>query len=286
MDFGCGEAWLLIELASKFPKSTFLGFDPSPGAQIGSHRASALGLSNLCISRDKPSGGQYDLLIASHVLEHLIDFNVLEFWNSLLSETGLLYVEVPDPLRYPLLERLEFLYYFDRIHVNHFTPESLARLLALHGFGFLRYAEYEFPYRDGKNYPALGMLFSKGSSSLSVSSPSIKDSATLYISQEQQRAHTLNEQLRKFDGVLVWGAGDNFYRASENHGPLAVLANMVVLDKRTQTITIGSRKWTTEYPADAIRRYPWPVVITVSEGRNSLAQQVRDIDPSRQILFL
>lgn len=286
LDFGCGEAWLLIELASKFPKSTFLGFDPSPGAQIGSHKASALGLSNLRISSEKPSGGPYDLLIVSHVLEHLIDFTVLEFWNSLLSERGLLYVEVPDALRYPLHVRLEFLYYFDRIHVNHFTPQSLARLLVLHGFGCPRHAEYEFPYRDGKNYPALGMLLRKGGSSPPISSPRINDSATLYISQEQQRAHVLNEQLGAFDGVLVWGAGDNFYRSSENHGPLAALANMVVLDKRTQAITIGSQKWTTELPADAIRRYPWPVVITVSEGRHSLVQQVRDIDPSRQIFFL
>src|SRR5215472_9809612 len=286
LEFGCGEAWLLLELASKFPTSTFLGSDPSPGVRIGSDRAIALGLSNLSISSEKPSCGPYDLLIVSHVLEHLIDFDVLGFWNSLLSETGFLYVEVPDAVRYPTHERLEFLYYFDRIHVNHFTPQSLARLLTLHGFEYLRHAEYEFPYRDGRDYPALGMLFRKGSSSPPISSPSIKDSATLYISKEQQRAHVLSQQLRTFGGVLVWGAGDNFFRSIENHGPLAVLRNMVVLDKRPQAIMIGSQKRTTELPANAIQRYPWPVVITVSEGRNTIGQQVRDIDPSRQIFFL
>jgi SAM-dependent methyltransferase len=286
LDFGCGEAWLLLELASKFPRSSFLGFDPSPGAQIGSRKATALGLSNLHISSEKPSGGAYDLLIASHVLEHLIDFNVFGFWKSLLSDSGFLYVEVPDALQYPTYERLEFMYYFDRIHVNHFTPESLAQLLRLHGFGYVRHAEYEFPYRDGKNYPALGMLFRKGGSGPAISSPRVKDSALLYISREQQRANLLNRHLRTFDGVLVWGAGDNFYRSSENRGPLADLTNLVIMDKRPQVVTLGSQKWNTEIPADAMRRYPWPVVITVSEGRKAMRQQVTDIDPSRQIFFL
>ena len=31
-DFGCGEACLLVELASEFPSSSFLGFDPGPAA--------------------------------------------------------------------------------------------------------------------------------------------------------------------------------------------------------------------------------------------------------------
>jgi len=44
LDFGCGEGWLLVELASEFPSSIFRGFDPSPGARIGSLKAQTLGL--------------------------------------------------------------------------------------------------------------------------------------------------------------------------------------------------------------------------------------------------
>jgi 2-polyprenyl-3-methyl-5-hydroxy-6-metoxy-1,4-benzoquinol methylase len=286
LDFGCGEGWLLVELAREFPSSTFRGFDPSPGAQTGSHKAQTLGLKNLTISDQKPIDAPYDLVIASHVVEHLVDFDVLHSWRFLLAENGLLYVEVPNPLQYATHERLEFLYYFDRIHVNHFAPQSLVRLLAAHKLGYVGHFEYNFPYRDGGEYPALGMLFRKGQEPVEISSRSIRENAMLYISQEKVRAKALTEQLKTFEGVLVWGAGDNFYRSSENGGPLSNPQNVVVLDKHPQVITIGERKWTTEIPAEGIRRYGWPVVITVSEGRKAIRQQVKEIDPSRQVFFL
>ena len=92
---------------------------------------------------------------------------------SLLTKDGLLYIEVPDSLQYANYNRKEFLYYFDRLHVNHFTPQSLVRLLTPTGFGYLQHFEYGFPYRDGQDYPALGMLLSKGEAVVEVSSPSI-----------------------------------------------------------------------------------------------------------------
>ncbi len=285
LDFGCGEGWLLLELAKEFPSSIFQGFDPSPGARSGSLKAQRLGLKNLTISDQKPNDAPYDLIIASHVVEHLLNFDLIDCWNSLLSENGLLYIEVPNSLQYATHERLEFLYYFDRIHVNHFTPQSLVRLLAAHGFGSVGHFEYRFPYRDGGEYPALGMLFRKGQKAVEISSPNIREKAMVYISQEKERAKALTEQLKTFKGVLVWGAGDNFCRSSENGGPLSNLPNIVVLDKRPQVITIGDRKCVTEIPAEGIRRYGWPVVVTVSEGRKVISQQVKEIDPSRHVFF-
>jgi 2-polyprenyl-3-methyl-5-hydroxy-6-metoxy-1,4-benzoquinol methylase len=286
LDFGCGEGWLLLELASEFPSSIFRGFDPSPGASVGSLKALKMGLKNLTISDQKPSDASYDLIIASHVVEHLLNFELLHTWNSLLAKGGLLYIEVPNSLQYATHGRREFLYYFDRIHVNHFTPQSLVRLLAAYGFGYVGHIEYQFPYRDGGEYPALGMLFRKGQEAVGVSSQSIQQTAMLYTSQEKARAKALADQLNAFEGVLVWGAGDNFHRSSENEGPLSSLPNIVVLDQRPQIIVIGDRRWVTETPAEGIRRYCWPVLITVSVARDAICQQVKEIDPSRQVFFL
>src|SRR5580704_6136196 len=69
LDFGCGEASLLVELASEFPTSRFHGFDPSPASQIGLQKAKTLGLNNLLVSDLGPREANYDLIIASHVLE-------------------------------------------------------------------------------------------------------------------------------------------------------------------------------------------------------------------------
>lgn len=286
LDFGCGEARLLLGLATEFPSSVFWGFDPSPGVQTGLRTAQKLGLSNLAISDAGPGAGPYDLIVASHVLEHLIEFDSLRSWKSLLDEKGLLYVEVPSALQYPYYERLEFLYYFDRLHVNHFTPQSLARLAAGYEFSYVGHVEYLFPYRDGKPYPALGMLFRKGGNAAEITSPSLLQTATLYISQEKERAKSLNQALKMMEGVLVWGAGDNFYRSIENDGPLCDLPNMAILDSRPQIVTVGRKSWKTEIPAEGIRRSPWPVVVTVSVGRGSITQQVKEIDSSRRVFLL
>jgi 2-polyprenyl-3-methyl-5-hydroxy-6-metoxy-1,4-benzoquinol methylase len=286
LDFGCGEGWLLLELASEFPSLIFRGFDPSPGAPIGSLRAQKLGLRNLTISDRNPSDASYDLIIASHVVEHLLNFDLLHTWHSLLAENGLLYIEVPNSLQYATHGRREFLYYFDRVHVNHFTPQSLVRLLAAYGFGYVEHIEYQFPYRDGGEYPALGMLFRKDQEAVNMSSQSIHQTAMLYTLQERARAKAFADQLKTFEGVLVWGAGDNFYRSSENEGPLSNLPSIVVLDQRPQVIVIGDRRWITETPAEGIRRYHWPVLITVSAARDAICQRVKEIDPSRRVLFL
>ena len=288
LDFGCGEASLLIELADASPASTFFGFDPSPAASVGVSKAISLGLKNVTITdletcRER---GPYDLVIVSHVVEHLLDFDLLCLLKDSLVEEGLLYVEVPNSLQYENYQRDEFLYYFDRLHVNHFTPQSLASLVSSFGFGHVSHFEYAFPYRGGGQYPALGMLFSKGKAAVSLTSQSVLAATQRYLSQERERARTLAEELDTFEGLLVWGAGDNFYRSSENGGPLTNLGNMVLLDRRIQEISIGGRVYRTEEPQEAIRRLPWPVAITVSEGKNSLRDQVRLIDPRRPVFFI
>jgi hypothetical protein len=288
MDFGCGEGSLLVELATNFPSSTFFGFDPGPAAHIGSNKAKALGLDNLLIGDLKNSVGHgpFDLVIASHVMEHLLEFDSLHLLNGLLTKSGLFYVEVPDPLSYETHERREFLYYFDRLHVNHFTPQSLTLLAAKHDFASIKHFQYSFPYRDSGEYPALGMLFRKGGQSAGVTSPNILEAVNRYIRREKNRAGKIADQLATFEGVLVWGAGDNFFRSVENGGPLSHLHNFVLLDRCSCEIVIGDRKYKSMEPETGLRNYNWPVVVTVSEGRQAISRQITEIDPGRTMFFI
>jgi hypothetical protein len=130
------------------------------------------------------------------------------------------------------------------------------------------------------------MLLRKGGHAAGISSPSVLDAARRYILQEKQRAVKVAGQFDACEGILVWGAGDNFYRSTENGGPFSCLRNMVVLDRRPQEIMIGSQKYIAEYPQEGIRRYQWPVVVTVSDGRKSISEQVSQIDPLRRVFFV
>jgi 2-polyprenyl-3-methyl-5-hydroxy-6-metoxy-1,4-benzoquinol methylase len=287
-DFGCGEASLLVELASEFPSSTFFGFDPGPAAQIGSKKATILGLENLSIADmgATAANGPFDLVIASHVVEHPIDFDVLHLLKALLADDGFLYIEVPNSLDYEEQQRQEFLYYFDRLHVNHFAPQSLARLAAMYGFAYVTHFNYTFPYRDGGEYPALGILFRKGQEEVNIRSPNILEGAKRYISREQDRAKQISAQFDDYEGVLVWGAGDNFFRSMGNGGPLSGLRNIVVLDRRAQEIAINGHVYSTMNPAEGIQSRSWPVIVTVSEARKSLVEQVKQIDSQRNVFFV
>lgn len=288
LDFGCGEASLLVELALSQPSATFVGFEPGPAMHKALKKAEMLHLDNLSMAslEECSQSGPYDLIIASHVFEHLHDFELIDLLRGLLTEDGLLYVEVPNALRYPTYERVEFLYYFDRLHVNHFTPQALSRLTAKFGLGHVKHFEYAFPYRDGGEYPALGLLFQKGASSSEIVSGGIAEETKRYLQQEEVRAKALADQLASFEGVLIWGVGDNFYRSIGNGGPLASLTNMELLDRRSQEVKVQDRVYRTILPETGILEKPWPVVVTISEGRNEISRQITDLDPERRIFFI
>jgi hypothetical protein len=216
----------------------------------------------------------------------LIDFDVVGSLGELLAPDGLLYVEVPNAYDYPEQERLEFLYYFDRLHVNHFTPQSLTRLMAGYGLGIVRHFTYSFPYRDGGTYPALGAIFRKAKNGADIPSPDLLARIKLYLQQEREKATRLGRDLASFDGILVWGAGDNFYRSIGNDGPLANLRNFVVLDRRPGVVEAGKGPVQTMDPETAIRKFAWPVVVTVSEDRAAIAQQISLIAPTRRVIFI
>jgi len=105
-----------------------VGYDPSASVVTASARANSIGLKNISVTGDVDivANTSYDLIIFSHVAEHLVDFGIFSRFSEMLESGGKLYVEVPDMLRYGEFRRRSFLYYFDRLHINHFSPQALA----------------------------------------------------------------------------------------------------------------------------------------------------------------
>ena len=287
LDFGCGEGSLLVELATNFPKSTFFGFEPGPAALVATAKARQLGLKNLLITslNAEEKGAplrKYDLVIASHVIEHMVDFDILRLLPGSMESGALLYAEVPDSLRYEAQERLEFLYYFDRLHVNHFTPQSLARLMRGCGFNYLEHFEYAFPYWDGGEYPALGMLFTVSGGPMDIPSPCLLEASNRYIAREKQRAKLVSSAFDEFDGVLIWGVGDNFHRSLENGGPLSSVNDFILLDRRSQEVMVRNAAYQTIAPEKGIRESPWPVVVTISGGQRGVERSDKRDRPGKK----
>jgi 2-polyprenyl-3-methyl-5-hydroxy-6-metoxy-1,4-benzoquinol methylase len=84
-----------------------------------------------------------DLIVYSHVLEHILDLNAeLSTINSLLGDDGMLFVEVPGVKFIQHTYAGDFLRLLQNAHTYHFTLQSLTNLAQRNGFSCLAGDEY------------------------------------------------------------------------------------------------------------------------------------------------
>ena len=206
LDYGCGEGGLLYQFANSKIDAQFdlFGVDllfRNPRAKIDvSNRFSKSIELDSDLSNIINKGSKFDLAIISHTLEHLLNFSILNTLNLVLDDNSYLVVEVPDAGRYQMFPRKTPYYYFDRLHINHFTPNSLAKLLGQYGFAIHSFLRYEFEYGDGFPYPSLLAIFTKRR----------ELNFTEIDSSERIKLQALRSSLP--NQLVVWGVGDNFFR--------------------------------------------------------------------------
>ena len=131
LDVGCATGGLLRALRSAgFVHLT--GISLSQG-EVAACRAQDFDAEVRNIS--DPPDGLYDLIILSHVLEHVHEVgSFLRDLRGWFAPAGLLYVEVPDACGYVGCFQ-SLAQGFNQEHVNHFSLLHLEELLRLHRFG-------------------------------------------------------------------------------------------------------------------------------------------------------
>jgi SAM-dependent methyltransferase len=229
LDVGCGQAGLLRTLFQQYPENSYYAVDPNvSSAQLADKQ--------IHFSDDwKSLEGTFDLIILSHTIEHLVDFDDIAELSGRLSSTGQLYIEVPDAATYIDYQRREFLYYFDRLHINHFTRQSLLRLVGQLGLSVVDAGRNDFDYKDGAPYPAIYVRATP------MRTARLEDNAIAcslfqrlqnYIATESVRVKALQLKLLERSEVVAYGFGDNFFRSVSIHGPLHNLPLAGVIDRR------------------------------------------------------
>lgn len=204
LDFGSGDCGLLEALISRdeYGQFSFYGVDVTYSNLPTNDRVLFDGKLKLEVSlSDLPQELFFDYIIISHTLEHLVDFHILQDLTKMLKQNGTLIVEVPNAAKYPQYPRITPFYYFDRLHVNHFSRKSITELLSIYGLKYAASIEYVFTYSDYQNYPALLVAFNR---------PDFHKWNNYFI-DEKERLEALLE-FSKNQEVVVWGVGDNFWR--------------------------------------------------------------------------
>ena len=126
-EIGCGAGWNLVPYSDRGCR--VVGWDVDDG-YLALGRARGLDLRHGLLSAACSSGERFDLVVLSHVLEHLLDpiadLNALKL---LLNSKGLLSIEVPSAFATARMER-----YFQNAHTWSFVPETLRAVMEHAGF--------------------------------------------------------------------------------------------------------------------------------------------------------
>lgn len=270
LDFGCGGGGLAHALAARFPDIQFFGFDVN--ADFPSD------LPNLRFESVLPDQ-THDLVILSHVVEHIVDLSEVTSLFDLVADSGLIYIEMPDPARYQDFEQPQFGYYVDRLHINHFSQRSLLRLAPTR-FDVVTGGVYAMPYSLGDAYPAQYVALRRRSGS-------VQTSIRRYVAAEVARWIEVREDLRN-RRFFVYGFGDNFHRSLSAGGPLEGLEGQIIaiIDRNAAALAIaGQDGFLFVEPTDTARIDGNLIVCTVSQF-NDMANFFAEAYPHSQIINL
>jgi SAM-dependent methyltransferase len=219
LDIGCAGGGLLQSLAALGFRD-LAGIDPSPACV---ERVRRLGFA--ChqgkisdLRRVSALDASYDVVVLSHVVEHLVDVRAaLSAVRDLLSADGVCYVEVPDADRYSTREFVP-LYFLDSEHINHFNRAALQNLGWVNGFDVVSSGTKDLRLAGGKRYPAAYACFGKGSFGRQpVRDGALPTALSAYI-EDSKRAldpRELDELAASRRPVLLWGAGSHAQRMLE-----------------------------------------------------------------------
>lgn len=217
LDIGCANGGLL-QILKESGYHNVTGMDKSISCinyLRGRHGIRAIqgGLFDKQFDDELFSNQRFDLIILSHVLEHVYDLNsALAFVLRKLKDTGLLYIETPDASRYWKYPNVPF-YYFDSEHINHFDLFHLRMLAEFHGFGEIYSKEKEIPVSSTQIYPAVSLLMRHGANNLNkpliVINKALMELVKEYIeiSSSEKFSKNIDILADSMEEVIVFGAG-------------------------------------------------------------------------------
>ena len=133
VEIGCSTGGLLELLRGRHGFERVSGIDPSPACRRAARALYDLEVVTGTLGAVREAG-PFDGIILQQVLEHVVDLEgAIKALAAGLAPGGYLFIEVPDVSRFAE-ERDPPFQQFSVEHMNYFSYESLANLLARHGF--------------------------------------------------------------------------------------------------------------------------------------------------------
>jgi SAM-dependent methyltransferase len=211
VDIGCANGGMLAALRN-LGYTNLLGIDPSPECVANTKRLFNIPASQGWLGALPPEAAKADLIILSHVLEHVLNLTeAVTRIRTVLAPGGLVYVEVPDSSRYADCLAAPF-QDFNTEHINHFNSTALFNLFIAKGFKLEEEGEKYLGLPGGLSYPACYAIFRLDQV---ISDPAWRRaphsilSISNYITLSEKLLKDIDARLAQVSRgpVIVWGTG-------------------------------------------------------------------------------
>jgi 2-polyprenyl-3-methyl-5-hydroxy-6-metoxy-1,4-benzoquinol methylase len=204
LDCGCGTGGFLAHL-KEMGYAHAEGIDPSPACVRAARQRGALCEEEDAFSQNPAYKGRFDMIVLSHVLEHIFDARgALENLKTMLAPGGHLYIEVPDAARYAEVDFTPY-FFFTYEHLAHYGERTLKNLAAARG---LRLASSGGFLKCEKYYVRYGVFREGASRSGIVRDERARRDIRAYREGCEARLRRFIEPLeRSGEPLLLWGIG-------------------------------------------------------------------------------
>lgn len=209
IDIGCSIAYTLSLLKSD--GWDVIGIDPSDWCVGKSKELFGVHVKKGFLDQDtKRHLGKKDVVIFSHVLEHLIDpGHALRLSGEILKDDGLIYVEVPN-----FKEHNNLTGYFTFEHINFFSTVSITNIAQANGFRVCEMKLFDNQQFSG-SYPVIAAILKRSTEPLRLSNDYLSAEQTIeeYANSRSACFHELNNRIMAAASEIepgklaVWGAG-------------------------------------------------------------------------------
>lgn len=247
LDIGCANGGILSELKMK-GYMHLLGLEPSEVCvKYVNRQGIKCSYGELFEAKEQLLHQKFDMIILSHVMEHIYDVRkALTILKSLLNENGLIYIEVPDAANYSKHYIVPY-YYFDSEHINHFDKHSLINLFCSTGFDLVITENKSFYVNDNAKYPAVYGVFTKASKEQSFSiskDETVIDEIKKYIDLSRTNSSNteIEELIKTNEPIVIFGAGNFTARLLETTClKKCNIISIVDNDKKKQQTTFNNK---------------------------------------------
>lgn len=182
-----------------------IGIEPSLSCVQNAQKIGVNCLHDDSFSHDSSLKDRFDMIIFSHVLEHILDFKkALINVKSMLKPDGIIYIEVPNASKYCDVSFPPY-FFFTYEHILHFSQKTLEDISKSFGMKLI----HSDSYLKCNSYHVLYGLFQNGAETSAISySDETKNAIEKYIyfcrGKLNSIIHTFEQSQEE---LILWGIG-------------------------------------------------------------------------------